>query len=227
MGIEESRLNFWKSLATEWAFGQIATPNFLDVLGVKPLLGRTFLPEEEMKPGGHPVLVISEGLWHRRFGGDPNIVGRAVGINHHQFTIVGVIPVEFRATVSGLQLDFWAPIMMHEEVAGFGSLRARGDNWMHTMARLRSGLSLKQAQAAVSILSRQLEKAYPDTNRETEIQLLSLWKSPWGGQSILLPVLRVLMAVTILVLLIVTLVACYLSARRATRVDPLVALRYE
>jgi hypothetical protein len=171
----------------EWAFGKIATANFFNVLGVRPLLGRTFLPEEEQKPGGHPVVVISEGLWRRRFGGEPRIIGKTIALNRHNFVIIGVVPGEFRGTMSGLRLDLWAPLMMHEELAGFGSLNWRGDNWMHTLARLQLGISLEQAQAAATTLSAQLEKAYPDSNRNLTFRILKVWKSPWGGQSMLLP----------------------------------------
>ena len=78
-------------------YGQIATANFFDVLGVKPLLGRTFVAEEDLRPGGAPVLVLSEGYWRRRFGGDPNVIGRVVDLNRHSFTIVGVVPAELFA----------------------------------------------------------------------------------------------------------------------------------
>ncbi|HZL45378.1 MAG TPA: ABC transporter permease, partial [Opitutaceae bacterium] len=130
----------------QWIYGQIATVNFFDVLGVRPLLGRTFLPEDGTKPGGNPVVVISEGLWQRRFGGDHAVIGRLVELNRHSFTIIGVVPGEFRGTMSGLIGDFWAPITMHQEVANFGSLESRGDRWLHTQARLQSGVSLARAQ---------------------------------------------------------------------------------
>ena len=111
--------------------------NFFDVLGVRPLLGRTFLPEDGTKPGGNPVLVISEGLWHRRFGGDAGVIGRQVELNRHSFTIIGVAPARFRGTMSGVICDFWAPVTMHKEVANFGSLNQRADRWLHTQARLQ------------------------------------------------------------------------------------------
>src|SRR5206468_1822604 len=73
---------------SEWIYGQITTANFFSVLGVKSLLGRTWLPEEDEQPGGHPVIVISEAFWKRRFGGDREIVGRTVNVNRNSFTIV-------------------------------------------------------------------------------------------------------------------------------------------
>jgi predicted permease len=210
---------------TEWIYGQIGTANFFDVLGVKAVLGRTFLPEEEQKPGGHPVLVISHGFWERRFGRDPGVIGRAVELNQHPFTIVGVAAPDFHGTMSGLRCDFWAPLMMHQQVANFGSLEARGDRWLHTQARLVPGVSLAKAQAAADLRARQLEQAHPDVNREIRLRLLPLWKSPYGGQAVFLPVLRVLAAVGIGLLLIVAANVANLLLTRATGRHKEIAIR--
>ncbi len=209
----------------EWLYGQIATANYFDVLGVKPLLGRTFVAEEDSRPGGAPVLVLSEGYWRRRFGGDTNIISRVVDLNRHSFTIVGVVPGDFRGTMSGLRFDFWAPVVMHEQVANFGSLNNRGDHWLHTQARLRPGVSRAAAQAAVDIAARQLEQTYPDSNRELGLRVLPLWKSPYGGQSGLLPVLRLLFAVSMGVLLIVAANVANLLLARATVRQKEIAIR--
>jgi predicted permease len=202
----------------EWIFGQIATADYFDVLGVKPLVGRTFVQEEEQKPGGHPVMVLSYAFWQRRFGGDPSVVGKPVELNQHSFTIVGVVPEAFHGTMSGLMIDFWAPLTMHREVANFGSLTERGDHWLHSQARLQPGVTLAQAQAAASALAGQLAEAYPQSNREIDLHVLPPWKSPYGGQSLLLPALRILLAVSLGVLLIVAAnVANLLLARAASR----------
>jgi predicted permease len=202
----------------EWAYGQITTANFFAVLGVKPLLGRTFIAEEDLAPGGAPVLVLSEAFWRGRFAGDLGIIGRTVELNRHTFTVVGVVASPFQGTMSPLRFDFWAPVTMHQQVANFGSLNSRSDHWLHTQARLKPGISLGQAQAAVDLLAHQLEAAYPGTNKEIGLRVLPLWNSPYGGQRILLPVLRILMAVSLGVLLIVAAnVANLLLARAATR----------
>ncbi len=187
----------------EWVFGQIATANFFDVLGVKPVAGRLFLPDEDKKPGGNPILVLSHGYWQRRFGGNPSVIGTTVDLNQFQFTIVGVAPETFHGTMSGLNADFWAPLSMHQQVANFGSLTARNDAWLHTQARLQPGVGLARAQAAVNTVALQLELAYPDTNREIGLRVLPFSKAPYGAQSLMLPVLRILMVVSFGVLLIV------------------------
>ena len=203
---------------SEWVYGQIATANFFNVLGVKPLLGRAFLADEDQKPGGNPVLVISEGYWQRRFGGRPDVIGALVELNQTSFTIAGVAPASFRGTMTGLNCDFWAPVSMHDQVANFGSLQDRADRWLHVQARLQPSVGIDEAQAAVSTLARQLEKAYPDTNKEIGLRVMPVWAAPYGAQAIMLPVLRILMAVSIGVLLIVAAnVANLLLARAAGR----------
>jgi hypothetical protein len=79
----------------QWIYGQIATANFFDLLGIRPLLGRTFLPDEDKLPGGNPVMVIRETLWRRAFAADPSVIGRTIDLNRHRFTIIGVVPAEF------------------------------------------------------------------------------------------------------------------------------------
>lgn len=209
----------------EWMYGQITTANFFEVLSVKPLHGRTFLAEEDLRPGGAPVLVLSEAFWRRRFGGDTNVIGQTVDLNRHRFTIVGIVPAEFRGTMSGLRCDFWAPLVMHEEVANFGSLIERGDRWLHTQARLRSNVSLAQAQAAVDTAAVQLAAAFPGTNREIGLRVLPVWKAPYGGQALLLPVLSILFVVSLGVLLIVVANVANLLLARATVREKEVAIR--
>lgn len=202
----------------EWIYGQIATANYFDVLGVRALHGRTFLPDEDRLPGGNNVLVLGEAYWRRRFAADPSIIGRQVEINRHAFTIVGVVPGTFRGTMSGLVFDFWAPVSMHREVANFGSLDNRWDRWLHTQARLAPGVDEHQAQAALDTLSARLTKAYPDSNDQIRLQLLTFAQAPYGVQPVLLPALRTLLVVCFGVLLIVAAnIANLLLARASTR----------
>lgn len=210
---------------SEWIYGQITTVNFFDVLGVKPIRGRAFLSEEETKPGGHPVMVLSYGFWQRRFSGRPEVVGQTVELNGRTFTIVGVAPPEFQGTMSALRCDFWAPVAMHAQVANFGSMNERGDRWLHTQARLRSGVSLAKGQAAVDLLAQQLEAGYPATNTELRFRILPPWKSPYGGQGFFLPVMSILLAVALGVLLIVAANIANLLLVRATVRTKEIAIR--
>ena len=202
----------------EWIWGQIVTANYFEVLGVKAALGRTIQTGEDVNPGGHPIAVISHSLWQRRFGGDPSVINKTIELNRHTFNIIGVMPPKFYGTMPGLVFDLWAPVAMNNEITGFGSLDHRGDHWMHTQARLKDGVNLHEAETAVTLVSKQLEETYPQSNRHVRFTLLPLWKSPYGGQSIMLPVLATLLAVCIFVLLIVSAnVANLLLSRAAGR----------
>ena len=207
--------------ATEWSYGQIATANLFDLLGVKPILGRTFRPDEDRSPGGNPVLVISENLWRRRFAADPDVVGRVVDLNRHAFTVIGVVPAEFRGTMTGLACEFWAPVSMVAEVASWPAgpnLDLRQSRPFHNVLRLQPGVTIAQARAAVAGLDAHLSTAYPKSNRDVRHRVLPYAECPWGAQSLLGPVLKLLLAVSLGVLLIVAAnVANLLLARAATR----------
>jgi len=204
-----------------WTYGQIATANLFDLLGVKPLLGRTFAPDEDRRPGGDPVLVISERLWRSRFGADPAIIGRTVDLNRQAFTIIGVVPGEFRGTMTGLLCDFWAPVSMIGEVAKWPAepnLNHRQARPFHNVARLQPGVTVEQAAAAVAGLDRHLSTTYPKSNRLVTHRLVPYAECPYGAQSLLGPVLRLLSVVSLGVLLIVAAnVANLLLARAAAR----------
>ncbi|HOF10293.1 MAG TPA: ABC transporter permease, partial [Opitutaceae bacterium] len=188
-----------------WTYGQIVSANFFDLLGVRLVLGRGFQPGEDTVPGGNPIVVISERLWRQRFAGDPQIVGRTVDLNRHRFTVIGVAPEVFRGTMNGLRCEFWAPVSMFKEITTRGdfSLERRTYRGFHTIARLKPGVSIDQAQAAFNTCDARLEKAFPDTNRGVHHRILPYTKCPYGAQSIA-PVLHLLLAVTLGVLLIVT-----------------------
>jgi predicted permease len=203
---------------SRWLYGQIATANFFEVLGVRPIFGRTFLPGEDQKPGGNPVLVLSESAWRRSFGADPAIVGKMVELNLNQFTVIGVVPQAFAGTMSGLQCDFWAPVSMYGQVAHFGSLNSRGDHWLHVQARLRPGVNPSAAQAAVDTISKRLEGEYPNSNRGVRLRVLTMANAPYGAAAIFGRALVVLLIVSAGVLLIVIAnVANLLLARAVVR----------
>jgi predicted permease len=205
-----------------WVWAQVVSANFFDVLGVRAARGRTFLPEEETKPGGHPVVVISHAFWKRQFAGDVAIVGKVIRLNQHAFTIVGIAPEGFLGNLGGLSFDVWAPLMMHEQIyPGNGSadmFNGRGIRWLHTMARLAPGVSREQAETACATIAKTWEKEFPNSHRDMTFKLFPLWNSPWAAPRIMLPVLSVLFAVSILVLLIVAAnFANLLLARASTR----------
>src|SRR6185295_11656195 len=111
---------------TDEATALIVTGDYFSVLGVRLALGRAFVPEEDRSPGAAAVAVISYGLWQRRFGADPAIVGKTVTINRLPFTIVGVAPRGFNGVNAGINADVWVPMMMYQAVpAGFDWYKSR------------------------------------------------------------------------------------------------------
>lgn len=145
-------------------WGQVVSANYFDVVQVKPIMGRTFVPDEDKTLGASPVLVISHGLWQRRFGADPNIVGKTVRVNNRPYHVIGVTPESFTGTKFALALDFWTPISMVEEIRRSPKvLEYRGDHWMNAIGRLKPGVSLAQASAEFSAIANRLNQTYPET----------------------------------------------------------------
>ena len=140
------------------ASGQLVSGTFFPVLGVKPELGRLLGPEDDQKPGGHPVIVLGYSFWKQKLGGDPGVVGRSLLVNGHPMTIVGVSAAGFHGVEVGDSLDLYVPLMMQSQVLptwnrGLGSWRVR---WLTLMARLEDGVSLDEARVATNVLYRQL-----------------------------------------------------------------------
>jgi predicted permease len=190
----------------EQVWGELVSGNYFAVLGVKPVLGRAFLPEEYGdKPGAFPIVVISHRLWRRRFNSDPQAVGKTIRVNRQELTIVGVAPPDFRGTIGGLAFDLWVPFMMHPQLQGVGEwmLRDRQTRQLIVIARLKPGVTREQARGEIAELARYMAKADADTNTGISATLLPLWKSHFGMQDALLAPLGILMAVCFVVLAIV------------------------
>lgn len=210
----------------EWLWAQTTTANFFDVLGVAPILGRGFQANEADSPGGNTVAVISHGLWTRRFHSDPSIVGRTLEISRRPFTIIGVAPEDFRGTMGGLGFDLWLPVSMsneHDDIAR--ALSSRGIRWLHTVARLKDDVSLRSAQAAVDAVMHRLETEFPKSNQNIGVAVLPVWKSPWGAQGKLLPLLLALAGMAVLLLILVIANLANLLLARATARDAEMAVR--
>ncbi len=181
----------------------IVSANYFGALGVRPILGRGFRPEEETGRNAHPVTVIAYRTWKDRYNFDPNIIGRTQSMNGVQHTIVGVAPERFHGTFIGYSFSFWVPTSMQEafDTTGY-KLEDRGARWIEGYAILKPGVSRQQAQAELNSISQRLEKDFPDTNRGHENQLVPLWKTPFNGAGNMSSTLAITMAVVFLVLLI-------------------------
>jgi predicted permease len=169
----------------------VASTGFFETLGVQPILGRTFEAGEDELQKNVPVL-LSYGAWQRRFGGDPKVVGTSMVLDGELATIVGVLPTTF-VFAPTQSAELW----MSPRVAGY-SLRRNG-YWLHPVARLKTGVTLLQAQAEIQTLARGLAMQYPDSNAGLSMELVDLRRQIVGQVQ---PVLVVLMAAIGFVLLI-------------------------
>lgn len=157
---------------TRLLFGEIVSGNFFPMLGVKPALGRSFLPEEDETPGSHPVALLGHGFWQREMGGDPEVLGRTVKLNGLTFTVVGVAPEEYPGTLPGLVADYWIPMQMFDAMNERRLLDERGRRSLFLKGRLAPGVTEEQAQAQLEAAAAALAEEYPRTNEGRTMTLL-------------------------------------------------------
>src|SRR5262245_15992095 len=186
----------------ERASGAIVSANYFDALGIKPILGRGFRPEEGEGRNAHPVTVIGYQTWKDRYGGDPNIIGRTQYLNGIQHTIIGVAPEKFHGTFIGYNFSFWVPVSMQQTFDTGYKLEDRSARWIEGYAFLKPGVTRQQADAELRAISQRLEKDYPETNRGHDLSLSPLWRTPFNQAGNMTSTLAITMAVVFFVLLI-------------------------
>lgn len=210
----------------DWLWIEAPMANYFDALGVKPQLGRGFLPGEDAPSPAQNAVVISDQLWHRRFGADPSIIGRAIEINRQPATIVGVAPADFRGTMGALGFDAWiVPALYESHDRLVKRSQQRGWRWSHTVARLAPGVSLSTARAGMATEMDRLAREYPGYYSDTSLVVLPLWKSPWGGQGRFLPLLQALGVAVAMLLLLVTANVAHLLLSRSFQRESEMAVR--
>src|SRR6185295_7770264 len=140
--------------------GRFVSASFFDVLGVRPLAGRAFTPEEDRTPGGAPVAVISYAYWTRRFSSDPGVIGRKLVVNKVPLTIIGIGPANFSGDVVGQQADIWIPMMMQPLITPHDpALTTRNFSWLLVMGRLSPNVTIERARTELSALAAQSVKS--------------------------------------------------------------------
>lgn len=193
----------------ERVWGELVTGNYFQLFGVRAHLGRTILPSDEVAPGKHPVVVLSDGLWRRAFGGDPNIAGKTVHLNGYPMTVIGVADATFHGSVVSFDGEIYVPIMMAPELGI--AFRTQPEELLHdrktplmiAYGRLRPGVTLAMASVQTAVLSKQLAKDAPVQDFSQQMTVLPIWRSPWGAQTYMLPAVIAAGAMGALLLLIV------------------------
>jgi putative ABC transport system permease protein len=191
--------------------GALVTSDFFPLLRIQAALGRTFVSEDEQR-GPQEVVVLSDGLWRRRFGADPEVIGRPLTLDGVVYTVIGVLPSGFDFPVGVSDAEVWRPaVLMKPPVF----LTSRSAHAFNTIARLKPRVTHEQAQTAMETIASRLQQQYPDTNAEYSVKLVGLHEQVVGKVR---PVLLLLSGAVALVLLIAcTNISSMLLARSEDR----------
>ena len=202
--------------------GAIVTQNFFSLLGVKPAVGRTFLPEDA-QPERQRVVVLSTGLWQRRFGGDQNVIGRQLNLNNESFSVIGVMPAEFQYPENA-ELWVLSRLAVPEApgAANANLLTNRQAHYLLVLGRLKQGVTIQQAQADMTKISANLQSQFPETNAEAGARVVSMHEEIVGD---IKPALKILLAVVAFVLLIACANIANLLLARASSLSKEIAVR--
>jgi putative ABC transport system permease protein len=211
MGSSLATIGLGKGRGSRSLFAELVTGNYFQVLGVRAERGRTLLPSDEIAPGRHPVVVLSDGLWRRDFAADPDIVGKTLEINDHPLTVVGVADPSFHGTTVVYDVELYIPVMMAADLGfTFGSRQTtpsgvfadRSASFFEPQGFLRPAVTLAQAAAQADALWAAQANARPLADGSERLRLVPFRNSPGGAPLQLLPTLTVLSAMGLLVLMI-------------------------
>ena len=192
--------------------GLVATADLFPLLGVQPLLGRTFLPEEDKPSENGRVAIISEQLFRKRFNSDASILNQAITLDGRPFTVVGVMPASFEFPIQNEPIDLWTTIAA--DASGEDPITAaRGAHFLQVIGRLKPGVTEQQAQAELTTIAARLEQQYPDTNTHRTLRLESALAAVVGD---IRPALLILLGAVACVLLIACANVANLLLARAT-----------
>jgi putative ABC transport system permease protein len=207
------------------------TGSFFDLLGVRPALGRLILPSEGSVAGADPVVVLSYAYWQSRFNGDPSVIGKKASINGVPITIIGVAPKGFHGLVSVMDFQGYIPLGMAAALKDVPKdfLAARENAAVGLVARLRTGVSLQQAQVALNVVAERLSQQYPTTNAKMTLNALRLGPAGLMVDPTNLEILPLVGSVFLILAALVLVLACTnianLSLVRATSRQREMAMR--
>ena len=192
--------------------GTFVSVELFPMLGANPLVGRNFLPDEG-RPRGNRAVIISFALWQRRFGGDPNLVGKSLTLNGALYTVVGIMPAKFQFPIQGLfpipVSELWAPLAIDPAQVN------RGNSELFIIGRLQPGVSIEEAQAEMATIAQRSAEQHPDFNRDLGVYIVGYHQQLTGKMRAALLIL--LGAVAFVLLIACANVANLLLARAAAR----------
>jgi predicted permease len=184
-------------------YGALTSANYFEVLGVKPILGRTLLASGANERAGSPEAVLGYDLWQSRFGGDPAIVGKTTQINLHTYTIVGVVPRGFQGCKSGLRTEIWIPLGMDRQIWGSSRIDNRGSSWLNVLGVMRPGVDRREVENDFNLMMQRIASAYPEPHQGNNLITTDpLWRSPFGANVYLYGTLPILLALAAVLLLL-------------------------
>jgi predicted permease len=187
----------------ERAYISNVSANYFDVLGIKPVLGRFFLAEEETRPGAVPYVVLSYSLWKTRYAEDPAIVGKSIEIARHPLTVIGVAPEGVVGAMPGIREDLWVTLDPLGTDVWRMTHRSGGAVWLNVIGRLRPGVSRGQAAQDLDTVMHNIVAAFPDDHLgDNRITLDPMWRSPFGANGYMAATLPILLAFAAVVLLL-------------------------
>jgi predicted permease len=164
----------------EFTFSSV-TGNYFTALGLKPAVGRLFLPGEGEKPGDEAVVVLGYSYWQKNFGGDPGIVDKKVLLDGTPATIVGVAPKGFQGLLFAFDLDGYIPLNTALSAERVGDTRSywtdRRDRFLTVVGRLKPETSIKQAQSSADLIAARMASEYPSTDKDTGVRVIPEWKA--------------------------------------------------
>lgn len=203
LGYHDDYMSITGNGTPERIFGALTTADYFEVLGVKPMLGRTLIDTRGNERAGAPEAVLSYELWQRHFGGDPQIIGKTIQINLHPVTIVGVAPRDFIGCKSGLRTDIWLPVGMDRTIWESGRIEHRSSAWLNALAVLRPGIDRRAAEVELNTLMQQIAARYPAAHQgNNTITADPLWRSPFGANVYWAGTLPILLALAAVLLLL-------------------------
>ena len=199
-------------------FAELVSDDFFPVLGLTPRLGRFFRIDEATQVGSAPVVVIGYDFWLQHFKGAPDAIGRELRLNGNTFTIIGVAPAGFHGGYNSLAFDLFLPLTMAGTVIPATSELTHRDNRPYTMlARLKPGVTLAEARGELAAAAQHFISAYPGIERGLAFELLPLWRSPRGGDALVVSLVTLQVFAGLILVVVCANTATLLLARASIR----------